>query len=481
MALAIDGSVHKNLGSSSSTTVSLTTTQPNDYIIVVVETNGGPGLSVSSAAVGSFTRLGRAGSAGLPLEIWAAFSSAALTADTITVTTTNPNFLTIDAFGVSGSGQTSLVFDSGGPQTASTDPVSITTVNANTMVIAAFRDNSTPTPTAGAGFTAVSGANFLLTEYKILSAPATTSCTQTTGAGDSNGVVVIAIVQAAATTTNGARVLQRFNRSKLAYPAGSTPGFDPSHPASQNLAGTHGFSAVAIANGFTNLITGTTASLALGASGASMIINRNGPTFNWPVSTTGQNAKFPALQVSENRATLAIIGTYSSAASGAFIFTDTSNGRGFRLEGTGFTMPAVVAVPHGLTFPTNVPVFYAASKTPTAVNFVILNLATGALLTSTVADANSQTAGGVAFSGIGSDAASALGTPIASVAAAMWAPVGLSMPQLLRWAADPWSFWFPNKMLNLMTDSGVTPTAIQYAAFSIPQHDGQSITQMMGY
>jgi len=202
MALALDGSAHGNNASGTSVAVNLTTTQTNDYIIVAIVANSGPIVSVSSTALGSFTFMAASAGSGNVEEVWYKFSSGTLTADTITVTQSAVDYITIDAFGVSGSGQTSAVFDSGGPQTtAGADPLSITTHNPNTMAVGCFRPNAA-NPTAGSGFNQISGADFALVEDKILSSAQTLSCTVGTGVGTSNGAVVFAIVQATITIGN---------------------------------------------------------------------------------------------------------------------------------------------------------------------------------------------------------------------------------------------------------------------------------------
>ena len=84
------------------------------------------------------------------------------------------------------------------PVTGTTDPLSITTTHANTMVIGSFRMNSTSTPTQGTGYTIISGANFLLSEYQIFSSTQSgLSVTIGTGAGDANGCIADALVAAA--------------------------------------------------------------------------------------------------------------------------------------------------------------------------------------------------------------------------------------------------------------------------------------------
>jgi hypothetical protein len=197
VTLAIDGAVH-GTGSAATFPVTLTTTQTNDYIMVCVLSNGAPVVSVVGSTLGSFTQLGHTFRPSSPFgeEIWGKFSSGILSSETITVNTTSSGTIVVDAFGVSGSGQTSLVMDAGGPQVIAgnpADPVSITTVNANTMVIGAFSLQSGPGNTAGAGFTLVSATDFAVAEYKVLSATATTSVALGTP-GASDGGVAVAIV-----------------------------------------------------------------------------------------------------------------------------------------------------------------------------------------------------------------------------------------------------------------------------------------------
>jgi hypothetical protein len=192
--LAIDGSVHANASTTTVTTATLTATHANDYIIACIGSNAAADIStVKSGSGTSFTKLATAGPANNFINIWALFSTG-IFSDTVVVTQSGAAFCTVDAFCVSGSGQTSLVFDSGGPQTLTGDPISITTVNPNTMVIAAFRESSAANPTAGGGFSQISGADFFLTEYQLLPSAGTLSCTQTTGAGTANGGIAIAIV-----------------------------------------------------------------------------------------------------------------------------------------------------------------------------------------------------------------------------------------------------------------------------------------------
>lgn len=192
--LAIDAAVHINASTTTVTTATLTATHSNCYIIAALLSNAAADVvTVKSGGGISFARIAGSANPNNWSEFWALFSSGTFS-DTIVVTQSAAAFCTVDAFAVSGSGQTSLVWDAGGPVNGAPDPYSITTVNPNTMVLAMFREASASTPTAGAGFTQIGGADFMLTEYKLVATATTTSCTQTVGAGTSSETNIIAVV-----------------------------------------------------------------------------------------------------------------------------------------------------------------------------------------------------------------------------------------------------------------------------------------------
>ncbi len=195
--LSIDGTPIEANSSAATTSITLTTTKTNNIIILVIETNGGP---ISTVSGGGLTWARRAqNSAGTTnIETWWALASSILSGVTITVTPTTTNFTTVIGFAVNGA-KTSSPFD-GTAVTVSgipSDPISISTTAANTMIIGAFRFAGTSNPTAGSGFTGLAlNADFALAEYQIVSAPqAGLSVTVGTGVGNSNGGIADAIVQ----------------------------------------------------------------------------------------------------------------------------------------------------------------------------------------------------------------------------------------------------------------------------------------------
>lgn len=195
MALALSGSVHVNASTTVVTTPTLNTLVANCYVLACIESNGGADVvTVKSGSGANFSLIKTGGPANNYVNLWALFS-AAIFNDTVVVTQGGAGFCSVDAFGVKGSGQTALVWDAGSPVFSATDPFDITTVSPNTMAIACFRQTAAAAPTAGSGFTAISGADYLLTEYKLVPAAGVTSCTQAP-AGTSGGDIAVAIPQA---------------------------------------------------------------------------------------------------------------------------------------------------------------------------------------------------------------------------------------------------------------------------------------------
>jgi len=211
MALAIDGTAHAN-SSSSSDTVTLTTTGAGLVVVVVLGNSTGGVTGVTSSNLTFSEYAVSTTVSDFVLEMWTAESGSALTSEVITVNLASSGFLTIDAFGVSDY-DTGNIFDDnasipvtvidGDAETPGeeADPISISTDALDTMIIGAFRFQGTASPTAGSGYTAVSGADYLLTEYQIVSsAQSSLTVDVGTGSGDSNGAIATAIRESGTTT-----------------------------------------------------------------------------------------------------------------------------------------------------------------------------------------------------------------------------------------------------------------------------------------
>lgn len=202
MALALDGSGHIGTAVGTSTTVNLTTSVANDVIIVVVTVNDVTVSSVTASNISGLTLRKRQAisGGGFYIEEWYGVASGTLSSETITINFSGTTSLaTIDAFGISGA-DTSTIFDSNGalPDGQTTSHCSITTSNADDFLIGCYRLAGT-TPTEGTGWTKISGADYQLTEYKIVSA--TQSAIDVpigTGDGGQNAGIGDAVIQAGA-------------------------------------------------------------------------------------------------------------------------------------------------------------------------------------------------------------------------------------------------------------------------------------------
>lgn len=176
MAIAIDGTGNGTGSSSITATASLTTSSTNDYIIACARFQATALTSVSGSTLGTFTKIAENINSGNNVTIWAIFSSGTISSETITATQSQAFDMTLDVFGVSGTNQSSLVWDSGGPVVSNSSPQNFTNATADCLLVNIvnwFIAN----PNAGTGFTALSGSgpNGDLTQYKLLSSTGTTS------------------------------------------------------------------------------------------------------------------------------------------------------------------------------------------------------------------------------------------------------------------------------------------------------------------
>lgn len=254
-------------------------------------------------------------------------------------------------------------------------------------------------------------------------------------------------------------VLLRSRPNKLIYPGGQ-PGFNPAHPAARSgrvMAGV----AVATANAVTgsgNLISSITGvPFVITTANQSALDGHLGPCFD-AANSSGQPH-------SANT-----VGDATSFASGIFagiikMTTTMSNGaygtvaalggtHGLWIQGVGGNNIVdffYSADSTGPTLITGVPYFVAAShdrNNPSAQTLYIVakNLLTGQLQV-VISGPQAGGSGFLAFNlplfcGIDSAAEQLKGIQAAGMAA-----VGsLTLPELLAWADDPWSFWYPNQI-----------------------------------
>ncbi len=185
MTLALDGSATAYSTNTSYITISLSTTKPNDVIIVSAFVYNGTVSSISDTANLSWKfRAHAVISNTFDLEEWYAISPNALSSDSIQVNYSGGGGSNVGiAYGISGA-NTAAPFDSNStlPATAtstvssSVAKAAISTSNANDFIIGtvATQPSGNITITAGSGFTEIAEAspldNYIFSEYQIVTA-----------------------------------------------------------------------------------------------------------------------------------------------------------------------------------------------------------------------------------------------------------------------------------------------------------------------
>lgn len=194
-------------GSGTSATITISTTNSNDIIIVdftdsVLFSTAAP----TSANLTFSNRIAYTGAASQTLLRYYAVASSPLTSEVITIGTLNNGFSRGTAFAVSGA-DTASPFDTGSTQTGDADPISITTSTANTMVIGYYTCNTPTSP--GSGYTTINSAasDFAISEYRVVSSANTYSVTiGTGGVGTGSGGIIDAIKQSSAADVLAAQI-----------------------------------------------------------------------------------------------------------------------------------------------------------------------------------------------------------------------------------------------------------------------------------
>jgi hypothetical protein len=234
-------------------------------------------------------------------------------------------------------------------------------------------------------------------------------------------------------------------RPSLVYP-GTPPGIDWSHPASQNL----GLSLVALGKDFLQLtapVAPTRYSTAPTLGVSSLI----GPTTAFAAAgNTGISYPNAIPNFPQSRSTFAGIVQYGAAGSLGW----AGNGAvspfppSFGLYFSAGTLGVYYGSSGGMvasSIPNLIagqPYFCAAScLSGVGVNFVLRNLATGQIWTSSATNTNAFPASNNYVTiGDPGGAGAASTSPIARF---MYASNYLSIPQLYQWGQSPWSFWHP--------------------------------------
>ncbi len=254
------------------------------------------------------------------------------------------------------------------------------------------------------------------------------------------------------------------NPNPLGFPGGVLPGFDPSHPAARNCF----LSAVAANGSFISNLNGAPGSVVAGGTPAlpvQAVLAPPGPAVGFSLANSATKTSYISLPLSPPNSrvvTFAAVVTpvFSGAISAqAVACTNLTGGGGaagldLRLGLSGSTQTLQIHVPgvgaftassFGMLTARSYFVFASGNSLTGAANYVMLDLATGALqsgTTSTGAFTPAAPAGGVVVGNYPNG-----GTPanefMGYISAVHGANQFMSLQQGVQWAADPWSFWYP--------------------------------------
>ena len=257
-------------------------------------------------------------------------------------------------------------------------------------------------------------------------------------------------------------LLRQYN--PLAFP-GTVPGFDPSHIAAPKT----NFSWAADGTfGGINLLKPTPAVVS-GSGMTAGVDGRLGATTNFTSAGELKWTYTGPLPANDLPITFACIVSASLSGNAVAVSDGNANanlGNELRIGSLG---QLLIASSGGISTPNsfinaNTPYFIAAScnSAATLANFVALNLTNGVLSTSAASGTfTPATSDGTAW--IGSGGGFLRGTY--NMAAAMFAQTYMPLTQLVQWASDPWSFWYPPDPTTLGLEviglySGAPPVVI---------------------
>lgn len=266
-----------------------------------------------------------------------------------------------------------------------------------------------------------------------------------------------------------ARTLLLRRPSPFAFPGGN-PGIDPSHPAAKNLListvalnGSH----VDLRNGVTGVITGSPTKLIDGVLGPAVAFSgttdklnfANFPTTSFTVGTAAVILRINAQgQISD------ICGDANGTTAGFGLGHDSLTWH-IRCGGLFLDVTSLPAPITGETYFYAVSVFGGNSPLPI---FVLVRLSTGQVwyLTGHAGFSTPATITGTGNYVVGNRDTTVNRQALANIAATMRSNVYLPLPQMLAWAQDPWSFWYPQKFDLLMAlgpSSGSSSVALSGA------------------
>lgn len=230
------------------------------------------------------------------------------------------------------------------------------------------------------------------------------------------------------------------------YPYGRKPGSISKHVAN-TIQNTAYLSVIAVNGGnFVDVNSGCKGTVSGGVTGGLK-------SYIGPYSRTNASfdkVSFPFTTSALKTITIAgilIPGTITGFNS--FLSTSSLNG-GFRLGTNGasfnLTEGAVLEIVSGINLAIGVPYFVAVSADTSKANFIVCNLLNGKREMSSINSSTATAGNGTLV--IGSDFTNGAG--LGSIACLMVSggtgtDGRLSLPVLIDWALDPWSFWYPEQ------------------------------------
>lgn len=230
-------------------------------------------------------------------------------------------------------------------------------------------------------------------------------------------------------------------RNPFAFPVGVRPSVDPSHLATGTTLCYSGIAAPG--GGFINLLSGSKASK---QSSPTTVQTAIGPALNAD-TTTGWCTDGSINPTVTTCTIAAILIPVTSVATGRiFIMTDTNT----TVNISGIELPSLVlnfrtqgsAYSSGITLSLNTPYFVAGSFRSGNQNWVVVNLKTGQIQTAANTTSLTMDSPSAPYA-IGGNFSSARAAG-AQIAAVMFSANRFLRPaQLLKWAQDPWAFWYP--------------------------------------
>lgn len=233
-------------------------------------------------------------------------------------------------------------------------------------------------------------------------------------------------------------------RNPLAYPAGYVPGFDPSHIAAKRTI----ISTVASGGNQINVFRGDKGTITGAPVGG---VQAFGP-YTYYASGSGDNSSFSGCLVAQPvDFTIGFITNHDGNSSNTLMFDSGSNAgatNAWCIQAFGGRIglrnsPSFAGMDPATLLEANKWYFTVITQSAAlnVINWVFLRLDNGRLETESK---TALTAGGDG-NGTVSIGGSSLGLEGKHrVAAAMYTQSYMHMAALREWAADPWSFWYPN-------------------------------------